>query len=193
MTEPTTTSGQRDATTASPDDAASPDDTASPDEHDDGWPSIGSLLGDTGGLAPFDPPLHWPAVTAEDAASEWAELRVWVTRLTERYDMDFRTLPSCWYKHNALVEALVALRDHERACFCESASLTAGLEWQRGLRDVEARLREWTSRTGCLARHVNRRDVPADASDEDFARFVESDVTTRRHRAVEAALGDPRC
>jgi len=143
--------------------------------------------------APFDAPLYWPGLSAERVAIEWESLRSWVRVLAERFAFDFRTLPACWYRHNALVEALVALRDFERACFAEGAPLSAGLDWQRALREIEARLRDLTSRTGCLSRHVDQRELPSSEPAGAWTALVTRDVTARRDRAVAAALGDGPC
>ncbi|HTW98556.1 MAG TPA: hypothetical protein VMD59_07255 [Acidimicrobiales bacterium] len=148
------------------------------------------LAGAAGAEPELDPPLFWPGIPAEDAEGEWELLRDWVARLVERFELDFKTLPACWYRHNAQVEALVALRDYERACYAETATLTAGIEWHRALRDVEARLREWTARSGCLARHRESRLVEPNAPDDGWSVFVQDDVAARRSCAAAWTAGE---
>jgi hypothetical protein len=151
------------------------------------------LAGAGGAGSEQDPPLFWPGIPAEEAAEEWEVLRAWVTRLVERFELDFKTLPGCWYRHNAHVEALVALRDHEHACYTDAAALTAGVEWHRALRDIEARLREWTGRSGCLGKHRPSRHVEVDTPDDDWSAFVRDDVVERRVRCAAWLEGDVAC
>ncbi|MFC6706834.1 hypothetical protein [Flexivirga alba] len=85
------------------------------------------------------------------------DLRGWVTQLIDRYTLDLRTIPPCWDRHNAIVEALAALRDCERGCYDLDATPSSGIDWLRALSDVTAYLREQTARTGCAATE-HRRD-----------------------------------
>ena len=62
-------------------------------------------------------PTHWPSLLPDDARQAWADLRDWVEHLVDRFGLETRAVPPCWYRHNTLVEALAALRDHERICF----------------------------------------------------------------------------
>jgi hypothetical protein len=43
----------------------------------------------------------------------WADLRDWVDHLVDRFGLETRVIPPCWYRHNTVVEALSALRDHQ--------------------------------------------------------------------------------
>ena len=57
--------------------------------------------------------VKWDAITAAEAEREWTSLRDWVEALIERFEfIDHHVVPDCWWKHNQLVEALAALRDH---------------------------------------------------------------------------------
>jgi hypothetical protein len=58
-------------------------------------------------------------------------------------------VPACWYRHNGLVELLSALRDHERACYTDTAAPTAAVTWMTAFRDIEARLRVWIAELRC--------------------------------------------
>ena len=61
---------------------------------------------------------HWPEVLAVEGAAQWEELRAWVEQLQERFShLDQHVVPRCWWRHNEHVEALSALRDHERSSF----------------------------------------------------------------------------
>lgn len=134
-------------------------------------------------------PVHWPSVLPEDARQAWADLRAWVERLVDRYALDARTVPPCWFRHNGHVEALAALRDAERACFGPTASATGGMDWFRALWEIEHRLLEWSARTQCSV-HEHRPD-PQPAwriDDSEWEQFVAVDVEAREQRCVEGEL-----
>lgn len=103
-------------------------------------------------------PVHWPSLSGDEAAHAFADLRGWVEQLVNRFAIEVRVIPPCWHQHNGMVEALSALRDHERACFADTASPTAAVDWFRALRDIEARLIELASKTQCSA-HEHRGEV----------------------------------
>lgn len=60
-------------------------------------------------------------------------------------------------QHNATVEALSALRDHERASFSGKSPRTAAVDWFRALGEMEYQLTAITSRTQCSI-HEHRPD-----------------------------------
>ena len=99
----------------------------------------------------LDGPVHWPSLTTAERAARTVELRHWVRELVASFDIDVRVVPACWELHNGMVEGLSALRDHERASYADTASPTAGVDWLRALREVEARLHELASTTQCTA------------------------------------------
>ena len=136
-------------------------------------------------------PFHWPELSADDAAREWPLLRSWVERLMTRFShLDHHVIPRCWFLHNGHVEALAALRDQERVNYGDTAPGTAGVDWHRAFRDVEARLREWTAQLACGATHAPRiRQVHPTPSGE-WTAFVEKDVERRSSRAIGDALNE---
>jgi hypothetical protein len=138
--------------------------------HADQYASAG-LFGDLDELAP-EGPLFWPDIAAGEAAAEWEELRTWVHRLVARYDLDSHVMPACWYRHNHLVEALVALRDYERGSFSVTAPPTAAVDWQRAWRDIETRLRAWTAELRCDGRHHPDHDARRVMPDGDWKAWV---------------------
>ena len=103
-------------------------------------------------------PVHWPSLTETERLQAFGDLREWVEQLVDRFAIEVRVIPPCWYRHNGMVEALSALRDHERACYAETASPTAAVDWFRALRDIEARLIELACKTQCSA-HEHRGEV----------------------------------
>lgn len=97
---------------------------------------------------------HWPSIPAGSAAKEWEDLRAWVEQLQHRFaHLDHHVIPTCWWRHNEHVEALLALRDHERVSFLASAPATAPVEWMRALRDISALLRSWAAEHPCGSSH----------------------------------------
>jgi hypothetical protein len=136
-------------------------------------------------------PLHWPDITATDASVEWRELREWVEGLLERFPhLDHHVIPLCWWRHNGHVEALSALRDHERICYADSSPATAAVDWHRAFRDIESRLREWTGTLPCGSSHDTRIRPVRPVGEVDWATFVADDVERRRRAAMRHAVSD---
>lgn len=125
-------------------------------------------------------PVYWPGVSAAHSATAWIDLRRWVNELLERFPhLDHHVIPTCWWRHNGHVEALAALRDHQRMCYDDSSPPTAAMEWHRAFRDIEGRLREWTSSLACGANH-DPRGRPSRATDEsEWDKFVAADSQQR--------------
>ena len=123
----------------------------------------------------------WSAISPDDVPAAWEELRTWVAEMRQRFaHIDHHVLPACWWRHNEHVEALVALRDHERASFSDTAPATAPLDWFRALRDIAALLRVWTAEQSCGAVH-QEPPVRMQPVDEDaWEAFVAGDVERRR-------------
>lgn len=110
-------------------------------------------LGDAFGQ--LDGPVHLPSLTAREQERAMAQLRDWVTSLVRRFAIEPRVIPPCWEQHNGMVEALFALKDHERACYAETASPTAAVEWFHAFREIEARLMSLGGLTQCTV-HEHR-------------------------------------
>lgn len=134
-------------------------------------------------------PVHWPSLPAVDVRGEWAELRVWVENLLGRFGhLDHHVIPLCWWQHNGHVEALQALRDHERVSYADTAPGTAGMDWHRAFRDIEARLREWTAQLSCGAQHEARPTRHPTVADEEWNLFVDAEVARREAAALHQAV-----
>jgi hypothetical protein len=140
----------------------------------------------TGDLFPdLDGPLLWPALSANEATEEWCSLRAWVEQLVGRFSIPAQVVPPCWFRHNALVEALAALRDHHRASFSPTAAPTAAMDWHRALRDMEQRLTGWTGLTQCSERyHQPDAQRVLTPNIEDWNEFVRNDVDNRRDKVI---------
>jgi len=133
-------------------------------------------------------PTFWPAVPAVDAAVEWADLREWVGDLQGRFDaLDHHVIPRCWWRHNSHVEALAALRDHERSSFSDTAPATAPVDFFRALRDITALLKTWTGELGCATTHQQPPATITSVDAEGWERHVNGDVAGRRNREIRSA------
>jgi hypothetical protein len=129
---------------------------------------------------------HWPEVLAVEGAAQWEELRAWVEQLQERFShLDQHVVPRCWWRHNEHVEALSALRDHERSSFAATAPATAPVDWFRALRDVTALLRSWTGDLSCGAAHQNSPTRASPPAVSEWERFVQADVERRQKREID--------
>ncbi len=104
------------------------------------------------------PAIHVPSLNPNQRDALLADLREWVTELIDRFAIDVRVIPPCWERHNGMVEALAALRDHERASYAVTAAPTEAVDWFRAYREIETRLRDLAALTQCSARE--HRDPP---------------------------------
>ena len=130
-----------------------------------------------------------PCVPAHAPLPAGSVLRAWVGSVFGRFALEARVVRPCWYRHNARVEALSALRDHERICFAPNASPTAAVDWFWGLREVEHRMSEACARTQCSV-NEHRPDPPrAWTTDQGpWQRFVDADVAERERRVIDQGL-----
>jgi len=155
---------------------------------------LAQVLGDTydaGELTDVGIPTHWPAIPAADAAAEWDDLAVWVEALRSRFaHLDHHVIPRCWWRHNEHVEALAALRDHERSSFSATAPVTAPVDWLRALRDVAALLKAWTAEVGCGASHQDPPVPLRNVDSKGWEAHVAGDIARRRQREIDAAATD---
>ena len=132
--------------------------------------------------APEPPgPTNWRAIPPDDAPEAWGELRAWVEELVRRYpSFDHHVIPPCWYRHNSHVEALAALRDYEGLAFFPSSPASSPYNFQIALAQIEARLREWTARAGCLGEHREQPPGLVPPTPEEWAAWVAQDQDFRK-------------
>jgi hypothetical protein len=139
-------------------------------------------------FADIPTPTFWPNLPAADATAEWEQLRAWVEDLCGRFaHLDHHVVPRCWWRHNGHVEALAALRDHERSSYSDTAPATAPLEWLRALRDVAALLRAWTAELGCATTHHNPLASLRAVDEGEWERHVQADVERRHQQQIDKA------
>ena len=141
---------------------------------------------DSGDFADVPAPTHWPSLPSADAPAEWNQLRAWVEQLQRRFaHLDHHVIPRCWWRHNDHVEALAALRDHERSSYAPTAPATAPADWFRALRDITALLKTRTADLGCGTAHTTPPTPLRPVDDRDWDRFV----TTDMDRRADAEIG----
>jgi hypothetical protein len=150
----------------------------------------GSVRERLGGVVrAVDSPTNWALVRADDAETKWRNLRVWVEWFRREFGFDHRVVPSCWYLHPALVSVLSALRDQWCLAYDPLNMLTAPSAWHVTLLQLEPRLREFCSRTGCTTAE-HRADARAEYPDDtqQWTAHVTADVAVRRNRERAAPI-----
>jgi hypothetical protein len=137
--------------------------------------------------AGFAGPVLWPRLAAAELADELEALRDWAEALVERFGLDSHVVPACWWRHNHLVEALAALRDHERGSYAPTAPPTAAVEFHRALRDIEVRLRDWVAELRCEAGHDASHDRARRLGAEGWEDWLAAEAQ-RRHAQARRLL-----
>jgi hypothetical protein len=102
--------------------------------------------------------------------------------------LDHHVIPRCWWRHNGHVEALAALRDHERSSFADTAPATTPVDWFRALRDITALLKAWTADAGCGACHQAPSGPMRSIEPDDWAAFVTADVAARQENEIQQSV-----
>lgn len=110
-------------------------------------------------------PVCWPTLDEEERELHVATLQGWLSWLTDRYALDFRTVPTCWQGHGALVEELSSLR----TAWVRANSPSVGnssytqLAWHSDFALARERIARWISGSGCRPdehRPPHRADPP---------------------------------
>lgn len=139
-------------------------------------------------------PTNWRSLSSAESSAAWRDLRGWVEWFRREFVLDHRVVPPCWYLHAALVSVLSALHDHWRYAYDPLNSLLGPSDWHRGFIQLEQRMRDWASRTGCTG-SVHRPDVVVAYPDKDaeWAAHVAADAAARAAtEAASDARGDDR-
>jgi hypothetical protein len=138
-------------------------------------------------------PTDWRSLPSGERGQCWRDLRLWVEGLRRELVLDHRVVPPCWYRHAALVSVLSALHDHWRYAYDPLNSLLGPSDWHRTFMQLEQRLRDWSSRTGCTV-GVHRPDVVVDYPDDEaeWTSHVASDVAARARAEADDTEGIDR-
>ena len=148
----------------------------------------GGFSGDAFGSADditWEPqPVCWPRLDPDTALNAWHGLDAWIRWCIRRYGLDHRTIPPCWYQHDALVEELSALRTGWQSAYSPTAPGNAPLEWQALFSISRQRLQEWVARSGCRSdEHRNQQQVTwVEEPDANFLSHVSRDIELRATR-----------
>lgn len=79
---------------------------------------------------PTNPPIPWPALTAEDAQREWHALGQWVAEvLVPWYELTRGQLPDCWALHRPAMLQLSWLRTSYIEAFLPRSHPSQAAEW----------------------------------------------------------------
>lgn len=111
-------------------------------------------------------PDRWSDLPLDEARARWQQLRSWVGWLRERYALDPKALPWCWYLHGAMVEELTALWTAHLAAYEADADRGSPASWHDTLARTLPRLREWSGRTGCKPRE-HHDDIAPDPGEPE--------------------------
>jgi hypothetical protein len=141
---------------------------------EDGTGFVQQLLG-----VPAANPVRWSELDPAETEQTLVELAEWVCWLAERYQLDGREVPACWWRHGAVVEELTGLWGSWQVAYDDGQSAAAMAYCHLVLNDTRSRLRQWWSRTGCTApEHRGGAAQPWLDVDNDqwWERFVAGDV-----------------
>jgi hypothetical protein len=89
--------------------------------------------------------INWRNLTDADAPETWTQLANWVTWFLRRYEIPQRKIPTCWYKHGALVEELSALHTAWIAAFDRLDGGYGPIGWHERLNVALPRISTWYS------------------------------------------------
>ena len=95
---------------------------------------------------------NWRTMQDVQARDEWNALRDWVEWVTVRYNIPISMVPTCWWRHEALVEELSALHCAHRAAFDAADSGNGPLTWHERFVLAQSRLSR-TYAGGCRDGH----------------------------------------
>lgn len=130
----------------------------------------------------------WHTLTATEAARAWQTLTSWVDWLNDRYHLD-DTLPDCWYRHDAMLDELDALRAAWTAAYLDpQARPHDPAAWLELLDRTLARIRAW-DRYGCTAgtHHDDTHPNPDDTARHQREEHLFADLDARARARRESA------
>lgn len=102
-------------------------------------------------------PVNWQELDETATSEALRTLTPWVHWIVHRYQLDTRTIPTCWQHHGAIVEELSALRTGWSHAYLADSYGRPALDWHTAFHHARQRLTDWTARTGC--RHEHRSQV----------------------------------
>lgn len=133
--------------------------------------TLAELVGTVDALAaeetePTNPPVRWPALTAEEAAREWSNLGQWLAEeLVPWYRLTRGQLPDCWALHTRALVELSWLRQCYLHAYLRRSHPTGMAEWHtRWLSAALSNIKEAIPPAMC---RPGEHDVHAEQSQEN--------------------------
>lgn len=97
-------------------------------------------------------PIDWWRLDDEERAETLSVLIEWVPELVRRYGITDQAIPPCWYRHENLVQELLALFQYRnQQQFLDIAPPSAPIDFHAQFALFLARVRVWNQATGCTA------------------------------------------
>ncbi|WP_282826724.1 hypothetical protein [Gulosibacter sediminis] len=135
-------------------------------------------FGDRSQLDELLPPagaIRWEELTGEERATTWERLRVFVEWWTDRYGISTKTLPSCWFRHPAIVEELTALMSARTASFSDEDQGLGPIGWHERAALVRQRIETTHYRGECGTGHIAATPRP-DLYETDWRSWIKEET-----------------
>lgn len=98
----------------------------------------------------FEPPINWWRLDPQERTETLAVLFDWVPELVRRYGLTDSTVPPCWYRHEAMVQELLALFQYRNQLqYLEVGPPNAPIDFHYQFQLALGRLRSWNQSAGC--------------------------------------------
>ncbi|MDI6022638.1 hypothetical protein QBL02_03670 [Leucobacter sp. UT-8R-CII-1-4] len=89
-------------------------------------------------------PINWWRLDAQERTEVMELLRAWVPELARRYSLPAKTVPPCWYRHESLIQELLALFQYRNQNqFLPTAPAVAAKEFHYEFQLAIHRLTSW--------------------------------------------------
>ncbi|OAZ41470.1 hypothetical protein A9Z40_01985 [Microbacterium arborescens] len=117
------------------------------------------------------PVVNWRELDDVEAREVWVDLRAWVEWLVGRYVLSASVIPTCWWKHGALVEELSALRTAHAVFFAPEDDGRGPLEWHERFAIAIERVKKTTS---CTSTHQEStvRALSAETNEPSWEQWI---------------------
>lgn len=124
------------------------------------------------------PPIDWWKLDAQGRAETLGILLRFVPELVRRYALRDSEVPPCWFKHEPLIQELLALYQYRnQQQFLPISPAGAPLDFHYNFQLAIGRLTSWTARHGCrMGEHFPT----------DLAAWVDPDLEKPLEWAIEA-------
>ncbi|GAA1969047.1 hypothetical protein [Microbacterium deminutum] len=99
--------------------------------------------------------VDWRRLPDDEARHHWVILRRWVEWFTVRYGIPVSVVPTCWWRHGALVEELSALHVAHVVSFDSADTGLGPITWHEHLSLAIPRLTR--AGAGCASSHSETR------------------------------------